>query len=213
MRLIECQQNTPEWHAARCGRLTASRVADIMRQTKSGVSAMRATYMAELVAEQLTGVQEDGFCSADMQHGKDTEDEAALMYALETGSTVARVGFVLHPSLDGSGCSPDRLVNTDGLLQIKCPQTKNHIAALLGRDIAPDYIKQMQWEMRCTERQWCDFVSYDPRLPVEMQLHTVRVKRDGGMIEKMEAAVIEFLSELDETVAKLRGLYALGAAA
>ncbi|MBK6599188.1 MAG: YqaJ viral recombinase family protein [Proteobacteria bacterium] len=124
-----------------------------------------------------------------------------------------RVGVCFVPESDGSGCSPDRLVNTDGLLQIKCPQTKNHIAALLGKDIAPDYIKQMQWEMRCTERQWCDFVSYDPRLPVEMQLHTVRVKRDGGMIEKMEAAVIEFLSELDETVAKLRGLYALGAAA
>lgn len=213
MRIIECTQGTPEWHAARCGRVTASRIADIVRRTRTGESAMRATYLAELVAEVLTGEQADGYCSADMQHGKDYEDQAARVYAFEHSLVVRPVGFVLHPTIDGSGCSPDRLAGDDGILQIKCPQTKTHIASLLGKSIAPDYIKQMQWELRCTNRAWCDFVSYDPRLPVEMQLHVTRVKRDEAMIADLESAVIEFLAELDETVSKLRALYKMEQAA
>lgn len=206
MRVIDCAQNTPEWHAARCGKVTASRIADIMRKTKSGVSAMRETYMAELVAERLTGIQEDGYCSDAMQHGKNTEDEAARVYAFERGVKVEPVGFVLHPTLDNAGCSPDRLTDDGGLLQIKCPATKTHIATLTGKAIAPDYFKQMQMELLCTGRMWCDFVSFDPRMPVELQLHVTRVHRCDETIDEVDKAAEAFLSDLDRMEARLRAL-------
>jgi putative phage-type endonuclease len=207
MRTIDCDQNTPEWHAARCGKVTASRVADVVRRTKSGVSASRNTYAGELVAERLSGFQAESFTSAAMQWGKDQEAAALAAYGFVYGVTVRRVGFVLHPTLDWSGCSPDGLVADDGLVQIKAPNSATHIATLLGAPIDPDYLKQMQWEMRCTGRQWCDFGSYDPRLPGEMQLHVRRVARDPVMIAELEAQVIEFLEEVSATVEKLTRLY------
>ncbi|MCB0060434.1 MAG: YqaJ viral recombinase family protein [Caldilineaceae bacterium] len=206
MRVIDCEQNTPEWHAARCGRLTASRIADIVRQTKSGTSAMRETYLAELVAERLRGEQEDGYCSPEMQHGKDNEDLAARVYAFENGAEVTSVGFVVHPRFDMAGCSPDRLVGGEGLLQIKCPLTKMHIATMLGKPVAPDYVKQMQWEIACTEREWCDFVSHDPRLPVDLQQHVTRFDRDDRLIATLEEAAKPFLDEVAETVERLLNL-------
>ena len=213
MRIIECTQGTPEWHAARCGRVTASKIADLTAKTKTGWSASRSNYMAQLVAERLTGTVAESYSNAAMQWGSEHEDEAARVYAFESGVAVSPIAFVLHPTIDMAGASPDRLVGTDGLIEIKCPNTATHIETLLGGSIDGKYVKQMQWQMLCTERAWCDFVSYDPRMPVEMQLHVTRVKRDESMIADLERAVIEFLAELDETVAKLRGLYALGAAA
>lgn len=205
--IIICDtQNTPEWHAARCGRVTASRVADIVRQTKTGFSAMRATYMAELLSERLTNTQESGYTSPDMQHGHDYEDEAARTYAFVRDATVTPVGFVRHPTIEQSGCSPDRLVGEDGLAQIKCPKTKTHIDTLLGKKIDADYLKQMQWEMACTGRVWCDFVSYDPRMPSELQLHVERVYRDQKVIDDLSSAVETFLSELSEKEGRLRAL-------
>ena len=213
MRIIECTQGTPEWHAARCGRVTASKIADLTAKTKTGWSASRSNYMAQLVAERLTGTVAESYSNAAMQWGSEHEDEAARVYAFESGVAVSPIAFVLHPTIDMAGASPDRLVGTDGLIEIKCPNTATHIETLLGGSIDGKYVKQMQWQMLCTERAWCDFVSYDPRMPVEMQLHVTRVKRDESMIADLERAVIEFLAELDETVSKLRGLYALGAAA
>lgn len=204
MIVIDCEQGSPEWHAARAGKVTASRIANLVRNVANGKpSAMRATYMAELVAERLTGSQEPGFTSADMQHGKDFEDEAARNYAFIHGVDVTPVGFVIHPTIEMSGCSPDRLVGSDGLLQIKCPTTKVHIASLLGSRIEPDYVKQMQWELECTGRAWCDFVSYDPRMPVDMQLHVMRVERDETEIARLRSAVVDFLGELDGMVETL----------
>lgn len=204
MKVIDCEQNTPEWHAARCGRVTASRIADIVRKTKSGVSASRATYKGELVAERLSGfVSGSDFKSKAMEWGHEQEDKARDFYAFLRDVEPVKVGFVLHPTIEFAGASPDRLIGEDGLLEIKCPNSATHIATLLGAPIDPDYAKQMQWQMACTGRRWCDFVSFDPRLPPDMQIHIQRVPRDPIQIAEFEQAARVFLAEVEEDLAAL----------
>lgn len=209
-KIIDCAQNSPEWHAARCGRVTASRIADIVRKTKSGVSKMRATYAGELIAERLAGFQpSDGFTSAAMQWGKDTEDRARATYAFMHDVEPVRVGFVIHPTIEMAGASPDSLIGEDGGLEIKCPNSITHIDALRGAEIDPDYVKQCQWNMACASRAYWDFASFDPRLPPVMQLHVRRIKRDDSMIAEIETAVRLFLAEIDDAVAELSAQFGL----
>lgn len=196
MRTIDCIQGSPEWHAARCGRITASRIADLMARTKTGWGAGRANYMADLVAERLSGVVAEGFTNAAMKHGTETEPQARAAYQFFADVEVTEVGFVLHPTHDFAGCSPDGLVGADGMVEIKCPNTATHIETLLGAAIPDKYMKQMQWQMLCAERDWCDFVSFDPRLPARMQLSVTRVARDRVAITEMETAVLEFMAEV-----------------
>lgn len=214
LREITCEQNSPEWHAARCGRVTASRVADIVRKTKTGVSKMRQTYAGELVAERLSGVQEDGFASKAMQWGKETEDAGRRAYAFffDNFGEVRQVGFVIHHSIDMAGASPDCLVGDDGGLELKCPNTATHIATLLGAPLDPDYVTQCQWNMACTGRAWWDLCSFDPRLPIEMQLHRTRIARDTVRIVDLEREVRSFLAEVDETIAALTAKFRAEAA-
>lgn len=207
MKVIDCEQGTAEWHAARCGRVTASRIADIVRKTKSGPSKMRETYAGELVAERLSGFQGEGFTSVSMQWGKDNEDAARETYAFMRDAKVTRVGLVVHPVIDMAAASPDSLVDDDGMLEIKCPNTATHIATLLGARIDPDYEKQMQWGLECAGREWCDFISFDPRLPVEMQFHVRRVQRDPVLIAEITHEVRKFLAEVDDTIKQLRQRY------
>lgn len=201
------EQRTPEWHAQRCGKATASRIADIIARTKSGWGAGRANYAAELVAERLSGCQAEGFSSAAMRHGTETEPEARAAYSFRQDVDVVEVGFVDHPTIDMSGASPDGLIGEDGLVEIKCPQTATHIATLLGQAIPAKYETQMLWQMACTGRQWCDFVSYDPRLPESMRLFVKRLHRDEAAIAQLEADVSAFLDEVAQTVASLREIY------
>lgn len=203
----DLQQGTEEWKVARRGFASASRMADIMAKTKSGPAATRANYMAQLVAERLTGKCEESYTSADMQRGTELEPEARAAYCLLTDNDVAEVGFILHPAIEWSGASPDGLIGDDGLIEIKCPKTATHIDTLRGGSIDRRYMLQMQWQMACTGRQWCDFASYDPRLPGSMSLHIRRVQRDNILIFEMEAHVIEFLREIAETVADLKTRY------
>lgn len=200
-------QRTPEWFAARLGKCTASRVADVIARTKTGWGASRANYAAQLVAERLTGVPADSFTNGAMQWGIDTEAEARRAYCFRQDVDVQEVGFVDHPSVAMSGASPDGLVDADGLLELKCPNTSTHIGTLLGQSVPSKYIAQIQWQLACTERQWCDFASYDPRLPESMRLFVERVRRDDAMIAELEGHVRDFLGEIDETVAKLRAAY------
>lgn len=200
----EIIQRTEEWYSIRIGRVTASRVADIMAKTKTGASASRKNYMAELVCERLTGAKADGFTSAAMVWGIDHEAEARKAYEVLTFTDVIQVGFVNHPSIEMAGCSPDGLVEIEGLVEIKCPSTAKHIETLLSREADKQYFAQMQMQMACTGRKWCDFVSYDPRLPGDLQLFICRVPRDESFIAEMEKEVTSFLAELDETVEKLR---------
>ena len=214
MRIIDCEQGSPQWHAARCGRVTGSRVADIVRKTKTGVSKMRQTYAGELVAERLAGVQEgNGFTSGPMQWGKENEAQARQLYALMHDADPLTVGFVVHHSIDMAGASPDSLIGECGGLEVKCPNTITHIETLRGAPIDPDYFKQMQWNMACTQHAWWDYVSFDPRLPAEMQLHVQRVHRDPVVIAELENAVRAFLREVDEIEADLRQRFQLSEAA
>ena len=201
------EQGSAEWFAIRCGRVTASRVADVIAKTKTGWGASRANYMAELVAERLTGVPAQGFTNAAMQHGTATEPAAREAYRAQTFDEVDQVGFVPHPFIEFSGASPDGLVGADGMLEIKCPNTATHIETLLGGAIPAKYETQMLWQMACAGREWCDFVSFDPRLPPEMQLFVKRLERDDKRIAELEEMVSDFLAELDEKVAKLTALY------
>lgn len=200
-------QRTAEWHEERLGKVTASRIADVMARTKTGYSATRANYMADLIAERLTGTPKQAFSNAAMQWGTETEPQARAMYELETGNAVIETGFHPHPVIEGTGASPDGLVATNGLVEIKCPNTATHIETLRGAPIERKYLLQMHWQMICTGRDWCDFASFDPRLPPEMQLHVRRVERDAELAEEITAEVTQFLTEINLAVADLTARY------
>ncbi len=205
--MVEIVQGSPEWLAIRCGKVTASRVADVVAKTKTGYGASRANYMAELIAERLTGAPAERFTNAAMAHGTATEPEAREFYEFMAGVDVKQVAFVPHPAIAMSGASPDGLVGDDGLVEIKCPNTATHIDTLLSVTGPSRYMAQMQWQMACTGRQWCDFVSYDPRLPESMRLFTSRIVRDDPLIAELSDEVTKFLAELEAKVAALRALY------
>ena len=200
-------QGTPEWHALRVGKVTASRVADVAAKTKTGWGASRANYLSELIAERLTGEAAASFTNAAMQWGTDKEPEARAYYEFRSDAEVALVAFVDHPTIGMTGASPDGLVGDDGLIELKCPNTATHIETLLGDEIPAKYVTQMQWQMACTGRKWCDFASYDPRLPESMRLFVKRVNRDDTRIAELEKLVEAFLAELDGKVSALRSLY------
>lgn len=201
------EQGTDEWKAVRLGKVTASRVADAIAKTKTGWGASRANYMAELIAERLTGVAAESYTNAAMQWGTEKEPDARAAYEFRTDLSVEAVGFVDHPLIAMSGASPDGFVGPEGLVEIKCPNTATHLDTLLGQTIPAKYITQMRWQMVCTGRIWCDFVSYDPRLPESMRLFVQRVHSDAAAGLQLERDVREFLSELDAKVAALTDRY------
>lgn len=200
-------QGSEEWLRARVGRVTASRVADVIAKTKSGWGASRASYMGELIAERLTGEPADRFTNAAMQWGTDKEPEARTAYEFMTNREVRLAGFIIHPTIAMSGASPDGLVGDDGLVEIKCPMTHSHIETLLTKRIPEKYVTQMAWQLACTGRKWCDFVSFDPRLPEEMRLFVARVEASGPLIPSLEKDVREFIAELDAKVDALLAIY------
>jgi putative phage-type endonuclease len=202
------EQRSSEWFAARLGKVTASRVADVIAKTKSGYSTSRDNYMAQLVCERLTGQQGESFTNAAMQWGTETEPLARSAYEAYADLMVEEVAFVQHPKIEMAGASPDGLVGLFGMLEIKCPNTATHIDTLLTQTVPTKYITQMQWQMRCCERQWCDFVSFDPRLPQDLQLFVKRVEFDASYVAMLEEEVNLFLKELDMKVNKLTNLKA-----
>jgi len=204
------EQRTDEWFQARLGKVTASRISDVMAKTKSGPSASRANYMAELIVERLTGKAGDSYQNAAMIWGTNTEPLARAAYEAHRGVLVEETGFVPHPKLAMSGASPDGLVGTDGLVEIKCPNTATHIDTMMTETVPMKYILQMQWQMLCTGREWCDFVSYDPRMPEGMQLFVQRHPFSNDTALDMTREVEAFLAELNEKVSKLKEKYGDG---
>ncbi len=203
MSLDEIVQGSDEWKAIRLGKVTASRVADVIGKTKTGWGAGRTNYMSELIVERLTGVAAEGFTNAAMQWGTDKEPDARDAYEYFADVSVDQIGFVPHPTIKMSGASPDGLIAADGMLEIKCPNTATHIETLLTGTVAGKYVTQIQWQLACSGRDWCDFVSFDPRLPEEMRLFIKRVPRDPGFIHETEGLVHDFLRELDAKVEAL----------
>ena len=200
------EQRTGEWFRARAGKVTASRVADIIAKTKSGYSSSRDNYMAELICQRLTGSVGESFQNAAMVWGTNTEPLARAAYISAKGTGVEEIGFVPHPTIENAGASPDGLVGEEGLVEIKCPLTNTHMNMILEQEIPTKYHVQMQWQMACTGRQWCDFISFDPRMPEHMQLYIDRVERDQKMIDNLEAEVAKFLSEIENKIERLNKL-------
>lgn len=198
------EQRTDEWHKARYGWATASRLADLMAKTKSGPSATREKYLTQVVIERITNQPySSGFTSAAMQRGIELEPKAICAYEIITGNTVDPVGFVRHPSIDYAGASPDGMIGQDGLIEVKCPESHTHIATIEKGKIDRRYMLQMQFQMACTKRQWCDFVSFDDRMPGALTTKIIRVEKDQKMIDLIESEVISFLDEANKRVAKL----------
>lgn len=195
------EQRTDAWYQARLGKVTASRLADVMAKTKSGYAASRQNYMAELICQRLTGKPEEGFTNAAMMRGTELEPVAREMYALnEFDAVISEVGLIDHPTIAGFAASPDGLVNDDGLIEIKCPNTWTHLQTLKTGVPKRQYLLQMHAQMMCTGRKWCDFVSFDDRLPPELAYFKTRINFDEVLAEEIEQEVVKFLTELETEI-------------
>lgn len=202
-------QRTPEWYADRAGKVTASPILKVYKKLKSGVySSERETYFYQVLAETLTGAPVAGFKSSAMQRGIDKEAEARDAYTRKTNYPVLEAPFVRHPRIERAGASPDGFVGDDGLVEIKCPTSGTAAKVLLTDYLDETYAAQMQWQMACTGRQWCDYVVYDDRLPSHLQLYVRRIERDDALIRDVENEVVKFLAEIDIAVAALNKKFA-----
>jgi putative phage-type endonuclease len=199
------EQRTPEWFQKRLGKVTASRIADLMAKTKTGPGASRANYLAQLVTERLTGTPTEGFQSPAMTWGIEQEAAARAAYSARTGVLVDEVDFVDHPTMQ-AGASPDGLVGEDGLIEIKCPNTSTMLEYLEDRTIPTKYRLQIQWQLAVTGRDWCDFVAFDPRLPEHLQLLVIREPRNTDLVVEITHEVNRFLAEVERKVAFLKEL-------
>ena len=202
------EQGSDAWKNMRCGRVTASRITDVTAKIKTGESADRRNYRAQIVTEILTGEPAaDGFTNEAMRWGTEQEPFARAAYEVLTGCMVDQVGMVLHPTIARAAASPDGLVGDDGLVEIKCPNTATHLDYLLAGVVPAKYQPQMLWQMACCERDWCDFVSFDPRLPDHLQLFVKRFHRDDVRIDAITSEVESFLREVDQMLAKLEAIH------
>ena len=199
-------QGSPEWFAFRLGKVSASRMGDLMAKTKSGYSTSRKNYMSELICQRLTGTREEGFTSSAMQRGIDVEPIARSRYEIEHDVMVEEIGCIAHPTIEGFVASPDGLVGDKGSLEIKCCNTSTHIEFLKTAKIPAKYEKQMTAQMLCAERKWCDFVMFDDRLPEKLSFSCVRYHLDEKAAQEMEQEVIEFLAEMDSEIKILENL-------
>ena len=203
---VAVEQGTPEWHQMRLGKVTASRVADILAKTKTGPSASRQNYLIELAIQRTTGIIQESYSNAAMEWGTQTEPQARVAYEVRTNNFVDQLAFVDHPSINWFGCSPDGLVSDRGLVEIKCPNSTTHWEYFKYNRPPQKYVIQMQAQMAVTSRDWCDFVSFDPRMPDRSQLLIVRVDRDESFIAEMEAEIKKFLDEVEVEVNLMKGM-------
>ena len=204
------EQRTEEWFQQRLGKVTASRISDVIAKTKTGVSTSRQNYLIQLVSERLTSKKGDSFVNQAMLDGIERESAARALYERTRGVSVTEVGFFDHPVIKNSGASPDGAVNAEedgkyaGLIEVKSPIESTHTNTLISKSVPSKYIPQMQWQLACTGAKWVDFVSYNPNFPEELQLFVARVDRDDTYIGELEAEVVKFLEEVEQTILKLK---------
>lgn len=198
-------QHSSEWFSARLGKVTASKVKDVMSKGRgSAPSATRQNYMMQLLCERLTGKREEGFTSSAMQRGTDLEPVARSAYEIDKGVMTAETGLILHPKIEGFGASPDGLVGERGMLEIKCPNTATHVLTMQSGKHDQQYEWQMFAQLACADRDWVDFVTFDDRLPDELQYACFRLERDEARIRQMETEIKLFLEELAELEHEMR---------
>lgn len=204
----ELIQGTEEWRRARAGSLGAASLHEALARLKSGAwAASRANLKAALISERLTGIPWNGYRSPAMMWGTEQEPHARAAYAAKIGAAVREVGIVRHPNIEWAHASPDGWVGDNGLIEIKCPNTATHVEWLSGGRVPDAYMTQMQWQLACTGRQWCDFVSFDPRVAPALQLLLIRVLRDGAEITRLEKEARVFLAEIEDSLALLENEY------
>ena len=203
--MSEVEQGTPEWFALRLGKVTASRIKDVIATTKTGYSTSRDKYMTQLLLERITNTVAESYTNDAMTWGTEQEPFARAKYEGLASTLVEQVAFVNHPTILMSGASPDGLVMDDGLVELKCPMSHTHLESILG-GIDDQYMPQVQWQMAVTGRSYTDLCSYDPRFPEHLQLVVKRINRDNDYIAKLEKEVVKFLAELDDKVNKLNQL-------
>lgn len=198
------EQGSIEWLMARIGFCSGSRFADVLDFTQKGKpGAKRTTYLWELVSERLTGKPVERFVNAAMEWGTAYEGEARMAYEAFTGNMVAEQGFLHHPTVAMCGGSVDGLVDDDGMVEFKCPSTSTHLKTVLSGEC--EHLPQIMGYLWITGRKWCDFVSYDPRLPAPLNLYIKRIDADAEYITNLDREVQKFLAEVSDTVAKLKG--------
>lgn len=207
MRVLDCEQGSPEWFAARGGIATASEFATILSKGKDKAEAVgRRNYRARLVVERLSGRPvAGGFKSRAMEQGTEREPLALDAYMVQRGVLVRRVGFCRHDEIE-CGASPDGLVNDDGLVEAKCHELSMHLECLRRPDPPPEYRPQIQGELWNAERQWCDFISFNPDFPDHLQLVIRRVLRDDKYIAQLEFMVRAFMEEVRAEESEIRAL-------
>lgn len=198
------EQHSPEWFQMRQGMATGSMMADVVTKKKrgDGYYAAREDYMIDLAVTRLTGLMPDRYVSKAMEFGTENEPRGRAAYEMHCDVMVEEVGFAFHPHIKWFGSSPDGLVGSEGVLEVKCPNSATHLGYILGNVVPEQYIPQMKSHMLCAERQWCDFVSFDPRMPKHLQLFVRRLDREEKMLMELEMEVEKFLGELDELMAK-----------
>lgn len=204
MIILTDTQRDAAWFQARVGLATASRFKDILARTKSGPAAARRNYLVELATERMTKQVTQSFVSAAMNWGVEQETPAKVVYAQQMDVEIDEVGFCRHDTME-AGASPDGLVDWDGLIEVKCPfQSSVHIQTWL-EGMPSEHLAQVQGQLWITSRQWCDFVSFDSRMPEDLQLYVQRIERDDAYIASLQQQVADFLGEVDGLVATLLG--------
>jgi putative phage-type endonuclease len=205
---MEIIQGSQEWHDLRLGKITASKIADILAVGRSGESVLRKNYKLDLIRERITNKRTEVYVNGHMERGIALEPLARASYEVLKNVMVEQIAFVNHPYIEMAGASPDGLIDHDGLLEIKCPKPENHVEHLLngGTNLIAKYNAQCQWQLCCTNRQWCDLVSFDPDMHPELQLFVTRIYRDNEWIAMAEKAVVEFDAEINEAIFKLKEL-------
>lgn len=205
------EQGTESWFSDRLGKVTASRLADVLAKTKTGYSASGTNYITQLVLERITNTRAESYSNAAMAWGTEQEPFARAAYEAHTGQMVEEVGFIPHPDIEAAGASPDGLVGDDGMVEIKCPASSTILEVWLthsqgGNPVDAEYYAQMQWQMRCANRLWCDYVVFDPRMPAKAQLFVFRVERNPDWLKIAEDEVLKFLAEVDAKVVALKSI-------
>ncbi|OPB29553.1 lambda exonuclease family protein [Bartonella sp. WD12.1] len=196
------EQRTPEWFRARLGKVTASNIDSIVDKTSKGSPTSKyENYKIKLIAERLTDKAILSYETPAMRWGNEHEDSAIEEYSFIYDTNVTRCGFIPHPTIEMAGASPDGLIGDEGLIEVKCPQETTHTRFLLSGEIKPEYILQMQFQMACTGRKWCDFVSFNPLFThqvTHLRVKALRIPRDDEQIELINKAVETFLAEIEQ---------------
>lgn len=200
------EQRTDDWFAARLGKITASRIADILQVAGKPETAKRRNYRTELICERLTGVRSESYTNEAMQRGIDLEPVARSVFEMYKLVTVVEVGFIDHPSIPMAGASPDGLIGDDAIIEIKCPQPNTHVETLMDGKVPTKYIPQIQWQLACTGRKVCYFTSYCPEMGNNLELAVFTVPRDDTYIKMLETEVERFNNEIETYLEQLKGI-------